>query len=928
MRTISSLSAAPHTMPLQTQVLYKWILPQLKEARYALERATGRAVDIDATSERNTLMYESAEPLARLYSPLFLMDDTFVLQEFFVPKGALAQWVDAARPAFELAASLDQIELLNTTVRFVRRDTDTLLAYATAEEGSFAFVIYYRVHRSPEADAQLERVHTLLARASLDLAGCFYLPYRHHYTESEMDAAFPAAAQFFRKKQQFDPHCLFRSSWYERYGRRFWDTSTSAVPPPPQPLARPSPPPLHRASSTSSVVPAVSDQRSDSYRRLLRDPRLRAQFRDQFLTQIFNVEDHTAVYNGPSPAIELGTSASAPLALLTCRVRSSVGVAIAKAARDPRNEHDVDCFVHLQGLLVSSSGALATAVRSWKQLRQLRAQKQELLRETMSVFAQLGRLGSSTSPRWGPPTTAHARTRRGACAPPPPLVGYVSIGDHGKMVLDYRRALELTGKVWVVHDVNADNRARPPPRATDGASDESASDWAASDGAPAEETPSTLPSPSPPVPSRIPSHRGATPAFSDVLERGSLEAVGEFVPINYQQIEPLHGVPDGAADLVTMHQGLHHLPQAMLMPFLQEVFRVLRPSGLFIVREHDASAELTPMLDMAHSVFNALTGVSADDERTEIRAFRSVLEWRDIIEAAGFVDSMVYEMEKGDPTLDEMMCFIKPCNEPEPPPPLQLHAMPLIVPPSSVPPQLSMAVQQAPHALLDLLHAVQSSLATALPQLEEYALGRAEGLPGRVDGPQRVRAFFAPLKLVVARFGPVLEHVHAHDDLVSRLPLEEIFLLIRSLRHKGERGEGTPTEMMAIAAIKELQAALGVSDAILAPASADSQAPPAAQSDTASKQVLDGATRVPQRLEHVAVDEADGAAERPHDVTPAAVEDLMTRLLAAKPQLARADLMDAAGFPPRAQVAIRAKLDGVHATAVSCTLAQLLDVQV
>ena len=173
MRTISNLAAAPHAMPLKQQILYKWIMPQLKEARYAVERATGKAVDVEMEAERNCLMFESAEPLARLYSPLFQMDDTFVLQEFFVPKQAFVPWVEAARPTFELAASLDQIELLNTTVRFVRRDDDTVLSYSRPEAGVFAFVIYYRVHRTPQADAQLERVHKELARISLNLGGLF-----------------------------------------------------------------------------------------------------------------------------------------------------------------------------------------------------------------------------------------------------------------------------------------------------------------------------------------------------------------------------------------------------------------------------------------------------------------------------------------------------------------------------------------------------------------------------------------------------------------------------------------------------------------------------------------------------------------------------------------------------------------------------------
>ena len=42
-----------------------------------------------------------------------------------------------------------------------------------------------------------------------------------------------------------------------------------------------------------------------------------------------------------------------------------------------------------------------------------------------------------------------------------------------------------------------------------------------------------------------------------------------------------------------------------------QVKRILRPGGMFIVREHDASAELIPMLDLAHSVFNAVMPIIA-----------------------------------------------------------------------------------------------------------------------------------------------------------------------------------------------------------------------------------------------------------------------------------------------------------------------------
>jgi hypothetical protein len=66
------------------------------------------------------------------------------------------------------------------------------------------------------------------------------------------------------------------------------------------------------------------------------------------------------------------------------------------------------------------------------------------------------------------------------------------------------------------------------------------------------------------------------------------------------------------------------------------------------------------MLDIAHSVFNVVTGVPFNEERTEIRGFRSVLQWREIVEAAGLLDTMLYAKQPTDPTVDVMMCFCKP----------------------------------------------------------------------------------------------------------------------------------------------------------------------------------------------------------------------------------------------------------------------------
>ena len=59
---------------------YKWLAPSAQQLRGIIEAATGAAVDWSDANERNVLMYESAQPLAELYSPILDVDDTFVLQ--------------------------------------------------------------------------------------------------------------------------------------------------------------------------------------------------------------------------------------------------------------------------------------------------------------------------------------------------------------------------------------------------------------------------------------------------------------------------------------------------------------------------------------------------------------------------------------------------------------------------------------------------------------------------------------------------------------------------------------------------------------------------------------------------------------------------------------------------------------------------------
>lgn len=182
------------------------------------------------------------------------------------------------------------------------------------------------------------------------------------------------------------------------------------------------------------------------------------------------------------------------------------------------------------------------------------------------------------------------------------LHDYASIGDSGKLILSLRNALGMKGQSWVIHD-----RERP----------------------------------------------------GDVIERGSLFSVGTFVKIDYSNVEDLP-IRSNSVDLVTINMGLHHFRQEQLPNLLAMVRRILRPGGLFLIREHDAIPSLIPMLDIAHSVFNVVTGVPLEDERTEIRAFRPVNEWRRLVSAHGFEDMQLYGLQATDPTIDFMITFAKP----------------------------------------------------------------------------------------------------------------------------------------------------------------------------------------------------------------------------------------------------------------------------
>jgi FAD/FMN-containing dehydrogenase len=138
-------------------------------------------------------------------------DSTDILHEYFVPTANVAEFVADVR---RLVRDHD-VNLLNVTVRQVKRDTDTFLRYADQE--MFAFVMLYNQQRDSAGETSMRNFTRAMIDAALDAQGRYYLPYRLHATKQQFLKAYPQATEFFKKKLDYDPDQLFQNRFYVKY---------------------------------------------------------------------------------------------------------------------------------------------------------------------------------------------------------------------------------------------------------------------------------------------------------------------------------------------------------------------------------------------------------------------------------------------------------------------------------------------------------------------------------------------------------------------------------------------------------------------------------------------------------------------------------------------------------------------------------------
>jgi FAD/FMN-containing dehydrogenase len=176
-----------------------------KRVRWYAETVVGPAVASGETS-RNTLLNE---PVANLAGRDRSRTD--ILHEYFLPPEGLENFLAACRRIIPASRQ----ELLNVTLRYVRQDRQSLLAYAQGNR--VAAVMLFSQRMTPTDEADMRAMTERLIDAALESSGSFYLPYRLHARPDQLARAYPRVEEFLARKREYDPGTLFRNLMWDRY---------------------------------------------------------------------------------------------------------------------------------------------------------------------------------------------------------------------------------------------------------------------------------------------------------------------------------------------------------------------------------------------------------------------------------------------------------------------------------------------------------------------------------------------------------------------------------------------------------------------------------------------------------------------------------------------------------------------------------------
>jgi len=140
---------------------------------------------------------------------------TEMITELYVPPSRLANFMDDARDLLRE----DAADLVYGTIRLIRKDDETFLAWA--KEDSACVIFNLHVEHTPTGVARSAATFGRLIDAALSHGGRYFLTYHRHATRSQVEAAYPQFGAFLAEKRRRDPQGVFASDWYRHYAAQF-----------------------------------------------------------------------------------------------------------------------------------------------------------------------------------------------------------------------------------------------------------------------------------------------------------------------------------------------------------------------------------------------------------------------------------------------------------------------------------------------------------------------------------------------------------------------------------------------------------------------------------------------------------------------------------------------------------------------------------
>lgn len=115
-------------------------------------------------------------------------------------------------------------------------------------------------------------------------------------------------------------------------------------------------------------------------------------------------------------------------------------------------------------------------------------------------------------------------------------------------------------------------------------------------------------------------------------------------------------------DLITCFMVLHHVPPSNLDVLLNEIFRVMQPGGILLLREHNATEQDYYLLDVLHEYYDYVLNPESNWEESR-GYYKTAEQWADKFINAGFEYNTIPKLRNNNPKNpfnNYVASFIKP----------------------------------------------------------------------------------------------------------------------------------------------------------------------------------------------------------------------------------------------------------------------------